>query len=347
MADTAGRAGGALVAALEELGPVRGASEAAVRDVLRQHAAAASSEAGAAEVLGLVVRAPQGDSGAAGWDVEVVVSALRSASPQLDWHCVAAALDYPGFAVPDGASFARLAAAFRRALPSDGFPIAVALSRVWTNAAGQLSLLRHATAAPPDVVSWEGAGRRQDPLEGLHAGKSPTGTPSGCWMCLDLYSVLAALARGGHAASVRQTLELPLKHCPEVLLLGLASVREGWGPLQAEVCEALAVTYIASHPNSAVVQQRLWPLNRELVLRAMVALYAKDATNISRVLDVAQVISLCRLRLTRNVCGWSAVNFTCAECLQGCAAWGLLTVGVASLWDCSLVKLSLLCPASC
>ncbi len=65
--------------------------------------------------------------------------------------------------------------------------------------------------------------------------------------------------------------------------------RPTYGCIMQEVVEALTVTYVASHPNSAVVQQRLWPLNRDLVLRAMVALYQKDATNISRVLDVSQV----------------------------------------------------------
>lgn len=49
------------------------------------------------------------------------------------------------------------------------------------------------------------------------------------------------------------------------------------------------VTYVASHPNSALVLQRLWPLNRALLLRAMVALYDKDASNVARVLDVCQV----------------------------------------------------------
>lgn len=56
-----------------------------------------------------------------------------------------------------------------------------------------------------------------------------------------------------------------------------------------EVLEPLAVTYVASHPNSGVVLQRLWPLNRDLLLRAMAALYQKDASNIARVLDVCQV----------------------------------------------------------
>lgn len=63
-------------------------------------------------------------------------------------------------------------------------------------------------------------------------------------------------------------------------------------PLWQEVLEPLAVTYVASHPNSGVVLQRLWPLNRDLLLRAMTALYQKDASNIARVLDACQVGAL-------------------------------------------------------
>lgn len=55
-----------------------------------------------------------------------------------------------------------------------------------------------------------------------------------------------------------------------------------------EVLDPLVVTYVASHPNSGVVLARLWPLNRDALLRAMVALWQKDASNVARVLDVCQ-----------------------------------------------------------
>lgn len=217
---------GPLAAALEELGPARAGSEAALRDVVRQHAPV--GEAAAAEALALAACSGQG------WDVEALAEVLRAASPGLDWALVARALDRPGFAAPDGGAFAALAAAFGRAGLPDGFPLAAVLGAPWAHPGAQLSLLRQAAAAPPEVCSWERPGlRRQEPLEGLHAGKSPTGTPNGAWACLDLYDTLAALARDvGQAAGVRHALEAPMKNCPEVLLLGLASVQEGWGPLQ-------------------------------------------------------------------------------------------------------------------
>lgn len=53
--------------------------------------------------------------------------------------------------------------------------------------------------------------------------------------------------------------------------------------------DPLVVTYVASHPNSSVVLARLWAVNRDAVLRAVVALYQQDTSNVARVLDVCQV----------------------------------------------------------
>ena len=65
------------------------------------------------------------------------------------------------------------------------------------------------------------------------------------------------------------------------------------------------MTYVASgHPNSGVVLPRLWAANRDLVLRAMQALYLKDASNVARVLEVCQV-------------GVGGVCMSEAELLQG------------------------------
>ncbi|KAL4458253.1 hypothetical protein ABPG75_013118 [Micractinium tetrahymenae] len=303
MADPPG--GRSLAAALEEAGCSASASEAALAAVLQPFGA--PSEAALAAVLGMAARTSEGKlsgdtaglgpgglksaaigDGASTWNVAVLVAGLQAANPRLDWQRVAAALDCPGFAVPDAGALKLLMAAWARAAGGEPFPLPALVGSLWSNAAGQLSFLRQATAAPPELFSWAHAARRQEPLEGLHAGKLPVGTPNQAWLCLDLYDALARLADSGHAPAVRQVLELPLKQCPEVLLLGMATVQPGWGPLQQEVLEPLAVTYVASHPNSGVVLQRLWPLNRDLLLRAMAALYQKDASNIARVLDVCQ-----------------------------------------------------------
>ena len=78
----------------------------------------------------------------------------------------------------------------------------------------------------------------QAPVEGLQGGKSPTGTPNQAWLCLDLLEVLGRLAELGHHTSVHAILEPPMKQCPEVLLLGMASVYPDWAHLHMEVCHS-------------------------------------------------------------------------------------------------------------
>ncbi|EFN54436.1 hypothetical protein CHLNCDRAFT_135829, partial [Chlorella variabilis] len=299
MADAAG--GRSLAAALEEAGPRCTSSEAALAAVLQPYGS--PGEQAVAGVLGMVARTSEGQfsgdmaglssglasaslgDGATTWSVGVLVAGLQAASPRLDWQRVVALLDQPGFAVPDAGALKVLMAVWARATACQPLPLPALVGSLWTNAPGQLSFLRQAAAAPPELFSWAHAARRQEPVEGLHAGKPGVGTPNQAWLCLDLLDCLARLADSGHAAAVRQILEPPLKQCPEVLLLGMAAVQAGWGPLQQEVLDPLVVTYVASHPNSAAVLQRLWPLNRDAVLRAAVALYHKDASNVARVLD--------------------------------------------------------------
>lgn len=54
--------------------------------------------------------------------------------------------------------------------------------------------------------------------------KFQLGHSNHAWLCLDLLEVLCQLAERGHANSVRSILEHPLKHSPEILLLGLSHI---------------------------------------------------------------------------------------------------------------------------
>lgn len=282
-----GTKGHALASAMEAAGPSCTATESAFQDVLKT--LPAPTEQAVADVLGMVARTS--GEGSAGWNVNILVEGLKTANPALDWGHVAGHLDQPDFKIPDGAALAVLMNAWRQA-STESFPLNALVGGLWTNVAGQLDFLRHATAAPPEVFDWAQSERQQTPLEGLHAGKSPSGTPNMCWMCLDLYTTLAKLTEAGHSAAVRSILESPLKACPEILLLGAASVKSGWGVLQTELVDALVGTYVAPHPNSIVVLQRLWPLNGECVLRAMAALHAKDPATVARSLDVCQELKI-------------------------------------------------------
>lgn len=61
-------------------------------------------------------------------------------------------------------------------------------------------------------------------VDAVYGHKLATGHANQAWLCLDLLDVFCQLAEMGHAGHVRSLLEYPLKHCPEVLLLGLAQI---------------------------------------------------------------------------------------------------------------------------
>lgn len=273
--------GASLAGLMEEVGPACTATDAALQDVLKQ--LPAPTEHAVGEVLGMVARTSA--AGSPLWNVSVLVEGLKAANPALDWMRVAYNLDSPAFAVPDEAALEALMAVWRQATP-EPFPLGAIVGGLWTNTAGQLAFLRQATAAPPEVFSWSHAERRQEPLEGLNSGKSPTGTPNQCWMALDLYATLAKLADSGYAPAVRAVLEAPLKTCPELMLLGAASVTGGWGPLHTELVDPLVANCVGNNATSGVVLARLWTLNSDLVLRAMVALHAEDIVTVGHSLDI-------------------------------------------------------------
>lgn len=232
--------GAPLAGVLEEIGYASTSSERAMRDVLRQYDPLSPSAV--ADVLIMMGRThkdlddPHGTQASLAaalsggladtsppptWNTDIFVDVVKAHSPGLNWFKVAEALDCETFFCPDPPAFKLLVDAFRRAGITP-FPVQAFCAGPWKNAPGQLSLIRQAAAAPPEVFSFEHAPKRAAPVEGLHGGKSPLGTPNQAWLCLDLLQTLYHLAEQSEAmkAAVRQILEQPLLTCPEVRLSG-------------------------------------------------------------------------------------------------------------------------------
>lgn len=303
MAEDIGRAS-QLSGVVEDLGYGCTASEAAFKDVLKQVTTVdetavadlfsmfARTDGKAADTHGTQtsVAAALGAIGLTStsnshtWNVDVAVKALKSSHPNLRWPSIADKLDRPSFSLPTQLAFQTLIKGYKSA-SKEAFPLQAVVGRMWQNQQGQLEFLKHAVQSPPEVFTFEHAIRQQPPLQGLASGQSPIGTPNQAWLCLDLVEVLCRLAESGDGATVQQILEQPRRECPELLLLGVASVSTEWNLLQREICDDLVPKYIDNHPNSPVVLRNLWPANKDVILRAMVSRYEKDANYISRILD--------------------------------------------------------------
>jgi CCR4-NOT transcription complex subunit 1 len=105
-----------------------------------------------------------------------------------------------------------------RKASKDAFPLEY-LFENWKNTPGQLSFLKHAVAAPPDMFNIGATLRRID-ADGLPTvGK---GALHQTWYSLALIETLLKLAEVENYGVVRQIFNYPIKHCPELLCIGLA-----------------------------------------------------------------------------------------------------------------------------
>jgi CCR4-NOT transcription complex subunit 1 len=195
-------------------------------------------------------------------------------------------LDHDGFSLPDQKGFLLLLTVYNKAC-QDPFPLEAVCGKVWRNGEGQLSFLKHAVSAPPEIFTFSHSSRKQAPLENIQGQKLSYGTPNRAWLSLELLEVLCSLAEMGHVGSVRTLLELPLKHCPELLVLGLAQIKTEWNTIQSEILSALLPSFFASNSTAGVLHQ-LWVLNPEVVTRTMVEMHTSDPSYISRILDICQ-----------------------------------------------------------
>jgi CCR4-NOT transcription complex subunit 1 len=188
-----------------------------------------------------------------------------------------------------------LMGAWRRAT-SEPFPLTAIAGRLWTNTAGQLSLLQQAVAAPPDLLSWERSPKKIQPLEGLGQGKSPLGTPNQAWASIDLLAVLAQMADlPGLSTPVLELLRRgPASQCPEVLVATTSMLRGPsdltWGSLERFVWGSVAAPSLFESPAAAsrrnVLLQRLWQQRRDALLQCMASYKAERPDRVPELLDV-------------------------------------------------------------
>lgn len=223
-----------------------------------------------------------------GWDFDVVVAVLKSQCPDLNWFGVANAFDHADFFVPDFQAFDLLIGCFKKGV-QEHFPLETVIGRLWRNTEGQLSFLRYAIQAPPEIFTFEHARKKMNRLDGIQNGKTPFGTPNHAWLCFDLVKTLCTLGEIPKLTdAVMEIISYPLKHCQEVLLVVMASVSQDWGKIQREVIEKLLPIFVASNPNTFVVLHRIWPSCKEKVADFIIRMYETDPSIVSRVLDICQ-----------------------------------------------------------
>lgn len=225
------------------------------------------------------------------WNVDVLVDSIKQLAPRTNWTRVMENLDHEGFNVPDEAAFSLLMSIYNKACP-DPFPLHAICGSVWKNAEGQLSFLRHAVFAPPDVFTFAHSSRQLTLADSAHLSK---GVGNQAWSCLDLLDVLCQLSERGHASFVRLMLEHPLTQCPEVLLVGIAQINSAYNLLQYEVSSTVFPLMLNDPMKSSIIHL-LWQVNPNLVLRGFADAHT-DPGSIYRILNICQELKILPLVL--------------------------------------------------
>ncbi|XP_040995071.1 CCR4-NOT transcription complex subunit 1-like isoform X1 [Juglans microcarpa x Juglans regia] len=224
------------------------------------------------------------------WNIDVLIDTIKQLAPGTNWIHVIENMDHEGFYFPNWEAFSFFMSVYRHVC-QEPFPLHAICGSVWKNAEGQLSFLKYAISAPPDVFTFAHSVRQLSYIDGVHGHKLQFDHANYSWSCLDLLDVLCQLAERGHATSVRSMLEYPIKHCPEVLLLGMAQINTAYNLLQYEVSFTI-FPIIVKHAMGSGMILHLWHVNPNLVLRGFVDSLNYDPDNMTRILDICQELKI-------------------------------------------------------
>ncbi|XP_059434806.1 uncharacterized protein LOC132167794 isoform X1 [Corylus avellana] len=224
------------------------------------------------------------------WNIDVVIDTIKQLAPGTNWIRVIENMDHEGFYFPNQEAFSFFMTAYKRAC-QEPFPLHAICGSVWKNTEGQLSFLKYAVSAPPEIFTFAHSARQLADIDAVHGHKLQLGHANHAWLCLDLLDVLCQLAERGHATSVQLIVEYPIKHCPEVLLLGMAHVNTAYNLLQYEVTFSVFPVIVKNAMNSGMLLH-LWHVNPNMVLRGFIDALNSDPDSMTRILEICQELKI-------------------------------------------------------
>ncbi|XP_047937913.1 CCR4-NOT transcription complex subunit 1 isoform X1 [Salvia hispanica] len=223
------------------------------------------------------------------WNVDVLVDSIKQLALGTNWINVMENLDHEGFYIPNEAAFSFFMSVYKHAC-QEPFPLHAICGSVWKNVEGQLSFLKYAVSAPPEVFTFAHS-ERQLSYDDAVPGHTLQSGPNRAWSCHDLLVVLCQLSEMGHASLVRYVLESPLNNFPEVLLLGMAHVNTAYNLIQNEVASAVLPVALKKTSASGLLYT-LWHVNRNLLLRGLIDSVNVDPDSVNRIFDAFQEIKV-------------------------------------------------------
>ncbi|RZC68421.1 hypothetical protein C5167_031663 [Papaver somniferum] len=205
------------------------------------------------------------------WNSDVLLKSIELLAPDTNWVHVMENLDHEGFYLPSEDSFCFFMSVYAKFVPSSCH-----MRVVWNNAEGQISFLRYAVSASPEIFTFVHSARQLVYVEADH------GLVMSC-----LLDVLCQLAEMGYAGSARSTLGYPLKHCHEVLLLGVSQTNTAYNLLQCEVLSSVFPTVLGNFSRAGLILH-LWNVNHNVVLRGLLDVQNFDSDSMMKFFCICQ-----------------------------------------------------------
>ncbi|KAJ1565991.1 hypothetical protein HK096_005111 [Nowakowskiella sp. JEL0078] len=108
------------------------------------------------------------------------------------------------------------------------------------------------------------------------------------WNSLDVLETLVFLSEGKVQEEARALLDFASQHAPEVVALGLSQMKVPWSQAHKDLSNSLITMFMLGHPNSGFVLPRIWQNTPKLTISVLLAMYNKEPTSLSRILDISQ-----------------------------------------------------------
>ena len=229
------------------------------------------------------------------WNINVFVDTIKEVYSKVNWTTIIANLDHPEFQLYDSRGFGLIVSMYKRAT-KNAFPVE-ALFGLWTNTCAQLSVLKLAVSSSPEVFTFFAQPPFFHKMEGAaQVVQAAIETSDQFWFSVPLIQTLLDLSEAENYSLVRLIFDHPIKTCPEILLLGLAQVKNR-NSLHNELADLLVSIFLGNHPSSIWVLSTIWfsfpsfhMANRLMIVRGMERGYQHDISNLGRLLDVTQLV---------------------------------------------------------
>ncbi|ORZ05070.1 CCR4-Not complex component, Not1-domain-containing protein [Absidia repens] len=257
-----------------------------------------------AECLGCMARTytnmtgvGSGSPNGSNWGVENFVSVVKETSSDLDWYKVVENFDYEHFFVYDAKGLDILIRAWKEYSSTDPFPANKFFGQ-WNNLKGQLSALYQMANVSTDVLSLVDCSKRKviemsqfsasnQNIEAMAAQLMKSQLNS-----LDLIECVINLADTAVADDVSVFMEMMTHKSPELVFVGLIQIQPIKSALHKDLLRRLLLMYLNGNPGSTFVLTRLWQINPNFLSKSLLELYSKDATTLTRILDIAHELKI-------------------------------------------------------